>query len=38
MSDRLRMSDSAPAYALLIVAAAIAVLILVGAAVVHWLL
>jgi len=38
MSDRFRMSDSAPAYALLIVATAIAVLVLVGAAVVHWLL
>jgi hypothetical protein len=38
MSDRFRMSDSAPAYALLIVVAAIAVLILIGAAVVHWLL
>jgi hypothetical protein len=38
MSDRFRMSDSAPAYALLILAAIIAVLVLVGAAVVHWLL
>jgi len=38
MSDRFRMSDSAPAYALLIVAAAIAVLVLIGAAVVQWLL
>jgi hypothetical protein len=38
MSDRFRMSDSAPAYALLILAAAIAVLVLVGTAAVHWLL
>jgi hypothetical protein len=38
MSGRFRMSDSAPAYALLILAAIIAVLVLVGAAVVHWLL
>jgi hypothetical protein len=39
MSDRFRMSDSAPAYALLIVAAAIlVVLVLVGIAAVHWLL
>jgi hypothetical protein len=38
MSDRFRMSDGAPAYALLIVAAAIAVLVLMGAAAVHWLL
>jgi hypothetical protein len=38
MSDRFRMSDAAPAYALPIVIAAIAVLGLVGAAVVHWLL
>jgi hypothetical protein len=39
MSDRFRMSDSASVYALLILAAAIiAVLILAGAAVVHWLL
>jgi hypothetical protein len=37
MSDRFRMSDSAPAYALLIVATAVAVLILVGAAAVHLL-
>jgi hypothetical protein len=35
--DRFRMSDSAPAYALLIAVAAFAVLILIGAAVVHWL-
>jgi hypothetical protein len=38
MSDRFRMSDSAPVYALLIVVAAIAVLILIGVAVVRWLL
>jgi hypothetical protein len=38
MSDRFRMSDSAPAYALLIVVLAVAALVLVGAAVVHWLL
>jgi hypothetical protein len=38
MSDRFRMSDSAPAYALLIVVVATAVLILIGAAVVRWLL
>ncbi len=38
MSDRFRMSDSAPAYALLIIVAAIVVFILVGAAAVHWLL
>lgn len=38
MSDRFRLSDSAPFYALLIVIAAIAILILLGAAVVHWLL
>ena len=38
MSDRFRMSDSAPAYALLIILAAIAVAIGVGAAVLHWLL
>jgi hypothetical protein len=38
MSDRFRMSDSAPAYALLVVVAATAVLILIGTAVVPWLL
>ena len=38
MSDRFRMSDSAPAYALLIVVAATAVPILIGAAVARWLL
>jgi hypothetical protein len=38
MSDRFRMSDSAPAYALLIIATAIAVLVLARAAAVHWLL
>jgi hypothetical protein len=38
MSDRFRMSDSSPAYALMIVVAAIALAIGAGAAVVHWLL
>jgi hypothetical protein len=38
MSDRFRMSDSAPAYALMIVVAAIVLAIGAGAAVVHWLL
>jgi hypothetical protein len=38
MSDRFRMSDTAPFYALLIVVAAIALLVLIVAAMVHWLL
>jgi hypothetical protein len=38
MSDRFRMSDSAPVYALLIIFVAIALAIGAGAAVVHWLL
>jgi hypothetical protein len=38
MSDRFRISDSAPAYALLIILAAIALAIGAGAAVVRWLL
>jgi hypothetical protein len=38
MSDRFRMSDSAPVYALLIILVAIALAIGAGAAVVHWLL
>jgi len=38
MSDRFRRSDSAPLYALLILAAAIIAVLVVGAAVVHWLL
>jgi hypothetical protein len=38
MSDRFRMSDSAPFYALLIVLAAVAGIIIAVAAAVHWLL
>jgi hypothetical protein len=38
MSDRFRMSDSAPVYALLIILVATALAIGAGAAVVNWLL
>jgi hypothetical protein len=38
MSDRFRMSDSAPVYALLILAAAITAVLVLAGVVVHWLL
>jgi hypothetical protein len=38
MSDRFRMSDSAPVYALLILAAAIIAVLVLAGVVVHWLL